>query len=646
MKMLYSVLCVVAAALFTVVMFYYNPTIGTAQACAVLALCVAALVVFVLKTKNMRDTVRRASMYFENRGKTDTIPMPLLVCDKDRTVVWYNNLFDEYVLRDSQVRKDDISEFTGDIDLSVLCAAEFGTNIAYNNRNYIVFAEQTSDDSETYCLFFVDNTELKHIADEYKATRPVVFQMKIDNLEEVYQSYRNSECEVISGELEKILEGWAAAGQNVFRRIGSGKYIMVTDERRLNKVIANKFEILKRIRDFKYGENPVEITLSVGVGVGGNLTECDEFSKQALEMSQSRGGDQATVNNNGNLEFYGGTVSGSTKRTKIKARLIANAFADHVENADVVFVMGHCFSDLDSVGSAVGVYSIVNSMKKPCYILVDKEKSMAKNLIEQLDEAAIPGVFSDNSNTEDLITSRSLLVVVDTHRAESLEYAELFPSFENVVVIDHHRRTANYISNAVLYYDEPNASSACELVTEMLQYVPTRVDLHPMCADALLSGIMLDTRNFVLSTGARTFEAAAYLKGIGANTVSVKQLFANNFENYKQKNAIVSTAVTYKGCAVAVATEYSKDIRIIASQVADELLNVSGVKSSYVLFEENDQINISARSLGEMNVQVIMEHLGGGGHLTMAATQLSDITMGDAVIKLEESINRYIEETE
>lgn len=643
MKTVFSVVCVIAAALSTIYMFSVNYTVGMIQALVFLCLCLAGLIIYAFKTTSLKRSVKRASKYFDNEENTER-PFPAIVCSEDGEILWYNKAFGNDVLSTGLVKQGYISEFIGDISLPTLFTAKDGTSITYLDRKYTVYCDNIGDSKPTYCLFFIDNTEIKTLAEEYEHTRPVVLQMKIDNLEEVYQNYKHSECEVISGELENILEEWVSKYSSVFRKVGSGKYVMVLEERGLDEIIENKFDILRTIRDYKYGNNPVNITLSIGVGHGGTYSQCDDYSKQALEMSQSRGGDQATVNNEGDLKFYGGLSQGSTTHSKIKARIMASAFADHIGNADTVFVMGHCFSDLDSVGAAVGVYEMARALNKHCYIVCDKEKSMAKQLIEQLSASSLPNVFINGQTAADFCTSKSLLVVVDTHRAESLEYPDLFTKFEKVAVIDHHRRTANYISNAVLYYDESNASSACEMVTELLQYIPAKVELKPESAEALLSGIMLDTRNFVLSTGARTFEAAAYLKGIGADTVSVKQLFANNFESYKNKNAIVSTAVTYKGCAVAVATEHFDDIRIIASQVANELLNVAGVKSSYVLFEENNQINISARSLGEMNVQVIMESLGGGGHLTMAATQIPDVTMGDAVVKLENAINQYFEE--
>ncbi|MDD6807885.1 MAG: DHH family phosphoesterase [Oscillospiraceae bacterium] len=643
MKTIVSCLLAIAVLLSTVTLYYFNQVAGIVQAVAVLVLGMVLFVVYKIRVNKLKNTLEIVKKFVDEKDITEKYPMPAAVTDKVGDIVWCNELFLSTFLRENSVKTGNISEILGGVTPIALAKSADGYDTEYEDRKFTVYSETVDEEKGLVISFFIDDTYLKDTAEEYYETRPVVMQLKLDNLDEVYKNYRNSECEVISGELERILEIWASDYPCIFRRVSSGKFLVIMEEKGLKKICENKFDILKKIRNYKYGENPVEITLSIGVGRGKTMTECDENSKTALEMSQSRGGDQATVNTDGTLEFFGGTVSGPAKRTKIKARVIAQAYADHVAQSDSVFAMGHCFSDLDSVGAAVGVYEIATALGKQAYIVVDKDKSMAKTLIELLDEKIIPGAFINEETALKKMTDNSLLTIVDTHRAESLESKELYEKSKKTVVIDHHRRTVDYITNSVLYYDEPTASSACEMVTELIQYVPVKVELKALEAEALLSGIMLDTRNFVLSTGARTFEAAAFLKEIGADTVSVKQLFSNNFDNYKQKNAIVSTAVTYKGCAVAVATEHSKDIRIIASQVANELLNVSGVKSSYVLFEEDGKINISARSLGEMNVQVIMESLGGGGHLTMAATQLYDITLGDAVVKLEDAINKYLE---
>ena len=449
MKTVFPAICIIAAAVSTIYLFSINYTAGMIQAAVMLCLVLIGLMIYAFRTARLKKRVREASKYFAESDRAER-PFPALVCNKDGSIVWFNGLFEKDVLGSENVKTNNVSEFIGDIAPESLCTAEYGTSVTYADKKYTVYASKIKKEKPTYCLFFIDNTEIKKLAEEYKYTRPVVLQMKIDNLDEVYQTYKNSECEVISGELEHILEQWASHYPSFFRRVGSGKYVMVMEERGLSEMIEKKFDILKKIRDYKFGESPIEITLSIGVGYGGTYVECDEYSKQAIEMSQSRGGDQATVNNRGDLHFFGGLIQGNTKNSKIKARLVASAFADHVEGADTVFVMGHCFSDLDSIGAAVGVHEIAKALGKPCFIVCDKEKSMAKQLIEQLSESVLTDAFLTGEETAGKISTNSLIVIVDTHRAESLEYPDVFAKFGKIVVIDHHRRTANYINNAVL----------------------------------------------------------------------------------------------------------------------------------------------------------------------------------------------------
>lgn len=475
-------------------------------------------------------------------------------------------------------------------------------------------------------------------------TKPIVLYMRLDNQEDVYKNFKSSECEVISGGVETILETWSSGYPCVMKRLSSGRYITVMDENGLRKLIDGKFDILKSVREYKYNDKPVNMTMSIGVGRGKTLAESDEYAVSALEMSQARGGDQATVNSYGAFEFYGGMVGRTTSSNKVRARIIASTIADQIKNSDIVFATGHAYSDLDSIGACIGIYEIAKALEKPCYILSDKEKSMAKSLIDKFISETETDIFVDEEKARELMADgKNCLIVVDTHRPNSVEFPELTENFDSISVIDHHRRNANYIRDTVVYYDEPNASSACELVTEILQYIPAKASIMPCSAAALLSGIMLDTRNFVLGTGVRTFEAAAYLKGNGADTVTVRQLFAGNIENYKAKAEILATARPFKDCIIAVANKDYPDIRIIASQVADEMLSVSGTKSTYVLFKRDNSVCISARSLGEMNVQVIMEALGGGGHFTMAATQIEGTTIDLIILQLEDVITKYFE---
>ncbi|MBQ1545720.1 MAG: DHH family phosphoesterase [Clostridia bacterium] len=634
-----------AAAAAVAALFFYSTAAGIAALCVWFLLTALSLWLLFSRRAYRREVLDKANQYFAENGGNQTYPMAVAVTDKDGMLLWYNRLFEESVLPEKRLPKGTISEFLGDHDFRTVADMDEGLNITYNGRYYTVYAGSLDTDPKSWCFFFVDDTALKHDALEYRESRPCAIHIKLDNLDEIYRQYRNSECEVISGEVETILEGWAAEYPCSFKKLSGNRYLVVMEERGLQELRNNRFEILKRIRDYQYGEHPLDLTVSIGIGRGGSLAENDEFATMAMEMAQSRGGDQAAINTNGEYEFFGGTVGGTTKSSKVKARSMATALADHIVDADAVFVSGHQFADLDSIGSCMGVYEMAYALGKPCYVLLNRDTCMAQNLVSDIAASVHRNVFVSEERARLLMLGKkTLLVVVDTHRPNSLEYPDLTDKFDEIAVIDHHRRTANYLKNTVLFYDEPNASSASEMITELLQYIPAKVELNPMCAEALLSGIMLDTRNFVLSTGVRTFEAAAYLKSHGADTVSVKQLFANSMENYKAKSAILGTAFTYKDCAIAVTTDvHEENMRIIASQVADDLMSVVGIRSSYVVFQEDGTVSISARSLGAMNVQRIMEKLGGGGHLTMAATQMTGVSADEAVARLEAAITEYLE---
>lgn len=634
-----------AAAAAVAALFFYSTAAGIIALCVWVILAALSLWLLFSRRAYRREVLEKANQYFAENGGNQTYPMAVAVTDKDGLLLWYNRLFEETVLPEKRLPKGTISEFLGDHDFRTVETLEDGLDISYNGKYYTVYAGSLDTDPKSWCFFFVENTVLKHDAVEYRLSRPCAIHIKLDNLDEIYRQYRNSECEVISGEVETILEGWAAEYPCFFKKLSGNRYLVVMEERGLQELRDNRFEILKRIRDYQYGEHPLDLTVSIGIGRGGSLSENDEYATMALEMAQSRGGDQAAINTNGEYEFFGGTVGGTTKSSKVKARSMATALADHILAADAVFVSGHQFADLDSIGSCMGVYEMAHAIGKPCYVLLNRDTCMAQNLVSDIAASVHSSVFIGEERARLLMLGKkTLLVVVDTHRPNSLEYPNLTEKFDEIAVIDHHRRTANYLKNTVLFYDEPNASSASEMITELLQYIPAKVELNPMSAEALLSGIMLDTRNFVLGTGVRTFEAAAYLKSHGADTVSVKQLFANSMENYKAKSAILGTAFTYKDCAIAVTTDvHSENMRIIASQVADDLMSVVGIRSSYVVFQEDGTVSISARSLGAMNVQVIMEKLGGGGHLTMAATQMTGVTAEEAVARLEAAITEYLE---
>ncbi|MFR6184030.1 MAG: DHH family phosphoesterase, partial [Acutalibacteraceae bacterium] len=489
-------------------------------------------------------------------------------------------------------------------------------------------------------LYYIDDTQLKKQAEEYQSSRPAVLLVAMDSLDEIAHGLRDSEKAALTGGVEKIIETWSSQFDCVMRKYANSRYMMVVEERALQTMMQQRFNVLDSVRAYTY-EGLTGVTLSIGVGRGDSLRECEDAARQALDMALGRGGDQAAVNTHGQFTFFGGVSQSVEKQTKVRTRIVASAIAELFEGSDTILIMGHRFADLDALGAAVGVWSAAHFFKKPAYIVMSRGKSLAKALVSQLDESGMRDFIMEPGDALQLLSKRTLLVVVDTHRPDFVEYPPLLEKVKTVIVIDHHRKTVNFIDNAVIFYHEPTASSASEMVTELLPYMSNKPFIDKLQAEALLAGIMLDTRDFVLRTGVHTFEAAAYLRGRGADTVRVKQLFSNSMEDHQLRNAITSNFDTYRGCAIAIADIESEDLRIIASQAADEMLNISGIQSSYVLYRTGDIVNISARSMGAMNVQLIMEMLGGGGHQTMAAAQLSNISVSDAKVRLLQVIDQF-----
>lgn len=633
-----------ASLVSTVFLFRCNWIAGVVQACVIAALAAAFLIYYLRSSRYYKDVIEKANTYFDFHGSRQDYPIPMAVVGHNNDIVWYNDRFRDKLLGDGTASLRKIDPLFSQMTPKEAAAHPEGIDLRCRERLYTVYTGVIDEAEQLYCLYYLDNTELKQAAADYKNSKPAIVYLVLDNMDELQRNFKSSECEVINGGIETILEAWAAKYPCLLEKFSDGNYFMVIEERGLEELMENRFQILKKVREYTYGENPVELTISIGAGRGRTLPEANEHARLALEMSQSRGGDQATVNSDGTMEFFGGTVGGTTSSSKVKARIMSQNFNEIFKRSDIIFAVGHTFSDFDSIGAAIGVFEMARAVGKPCFIITNRGTTMAMSLLRAYVEQANRDLFiRDDTAFAMAKGKRSTLVVVDTHRPNSLEYPNLTEHFDTVCVIDHHRRTANYIKPAEIFYSEPNSSSACEMVTELIEYFPDRVKLEPMSANALLSGIMLDTRNFVLGTGVRTFEAAAYLKNKGANTVAVKQLFSNSLDNYKIKASILNTAETYRGCAIATTRESVPNMRMIASQVADEMLSVTGVKSSYVLFEENGRINISARSLGKMNVQVIMEKLGGGGHFTMAATQMEHTTMEEAAAEVRRSIDEYLE---
>ena len=569
-------------------------------------------------------------------------PNPLVIIDNNDTIVWYNKKFLSYFKDHNELFGQKIDEILS-TNIKVLRKSRENTlEVFLGNNTYTISIVPYGDySSELSMVHFIDVTEYKEISTIYENSKPVVMFITIDNFDDIFQNSKESDKARIQATVETLIEDYLSKYDCVVSRVAHDKYTIVTHQEHVLEIMDKKFNILDKAREIVTNDK-LNLTLSIGVGMGfDSISESELSAKQALDMALGRGGDQCAIKNfDGSFQFFGGVSKGIEKHSKIKSRIIATAIQELISNYDNVYIMGHRFGDLDSIGSAIGLSDAVQQMGKRAYVVTDFNKTLANPLIQYHIEHSDHNTFIDvDTAIENFKNYNSCLIVVDTHNKMILESKALYEMANQIIVIDHHRKNVNFIDNAVIFHHEPFASSASEMVTELIQYFKIPNKISSYSADALLSGIMLDTKNFIMKTGVRTFEAAAFLKKNGADTIAVKSLFSNTIESYKAKSKIVASADIYKRCAIAETEEDIKDIRIVAPQSADELLNITNVDASFVIYKTNDCINISARSLGKMNVQIVMEKLGGGGHQTMSATQLHECTMKDAYLMLISAID-------
>lgn len=607
-----------------------------------MVLTLAALVCTVVCCMRMKSTFREyLSRIADDLDATDRdalarFPLPVLVGSAAGSVLWYNNAFAKDVLGEGEAYGETLSTLTGGHTLAEISKKRM-IDVVYNGKRYSVFRNRLRDGSDI-CLYYVENTRLKEIAEEYIASRPVVLSVFIDNLEEMSAEVRDSERAQLAGKVETLLEEWLGRGKGLLQKYDSDRFLIVTENRYLEEMIKERFNILDTVRNMSDGVHKT-VTLSIGVGQDATVAAAAVKAAQSLEMALGRGGDQAAIKTKNGFDFYGGVSKGVERRTKVRTRMIASALNKLIGASNRVLLVGHAFSDMDSIGATAALALHIRKMGKSAYVVVDKDQSLAKELIRHLEQTDST-LFLSPQDAELLIDGDTLVIVADTHIPERVD-GRILKNAKIVAVIDHHRRMVGAIENPVLFYHEPSASSASEMVAELLQYMGEPVPSKPE-AEALLAGIILDTRNFVLRAGARTFEAAAYLRRLGADTVKVQTLFSATMELYRQKAALVSDAVIYKNMAISVGAGNGADARIAASQAANELLTICGVIASFTLMKTDAGINVSARSLGEVNVQLITEALGGGGHLTMAGAFLKNVDADAAVAQLKEAIDSYL----
>ncbi|MDL2328110.1 DHH family phosphoesterase, partial [Ruminococcaceae bacterium OttesenSCG-928-A11] len=570
-----------------------------------------------------------------------TFAVPVVALS-DEVVVWYNDAFLERIVAGQDSCLMPAAKVVPGLDLAAAAAHE-GQDLSLGGLRYTAYGNASLADKSLYFVIFIEDTALKEQAGEYLATRPSVLYFMIDTYDEILKGMRESDRAIIVSGIDLALERFIGKGNGFLRRVSTSRYLAVVEERQVAQMIEGRFDILDEVRS---AHEDATVTLSIGMGrASGSFKECEEAARQALDMALGRGGDQAAVKGPEGFEFFGGVARSVEKRTKVKSRIVATAIKDLMQGFDKVLVMGHKNSDMDCVGAAVGMLRFCRICQKPSAIVIDQPTSMAGPLLDLLNANGYKDDLLGCEEALSLTGQDTLLVVVDTHMPYLLECKEVYTSCGAVVVIDHHRRMVGHIDNAAIFYHEPYASSASELVSELLQYVgdgkedkPTPVE-----AEALLSGIMLDTRTFSLHVGVRTFEASAWLRRMGAQTAAVKKLFATSKDDYLYRCHLVGEAAIEKGCAIALSDKIPPENEVVAPQAANELLSIEGVQASFVGVKQGDEVRVSARSMGEVNVQLVLEKIGGGGHLTMAGAQLK-CELDEAETMIRNAINEYMQE--
>ncbi|GAB6933791.1 DHH family phosphoesterase [Calditerricola satsumensis] len=569
-----------------------------------------------------------------------TLPIGVALYSDSRKVEWANPAFGRLVERDRVIGEalEELLPVGDGVDWT-----RSGTHeLAFHDRVY-----ELTVHSEERMVLLADVTELCRLKKRYRDQRPVFAIIHLDNLDEVTQGMSEQQRGMLLSTVTAALTEWAGAHDLYLRRFASDKFFAVLNEAILSKLEQTRFDILDIVRELHVG-NKIPITLSIGVAAEEeSLAKLGQLAQSTLDIVLGRGGDQAAVRRGERIVFYGGKTNAVEKRTRVRARVISHALRDLILESENVLIMGHRCADMDAVGAAIGVLKMVQAAGREGYIVLDEVNPAIERLMDEVAKhEALHRSFVSPDEALDLAASWSLLVVVDTHRPSMVMAPELLEAVSRVVVIDHHRRGEEFVDHPVLIYMEPYASSTCELVTELLQYQSEKLTMDRLEASALLAGIVVDTRSFSMRTGARTFEAASFLRRHGADPAFVQHLLKEDPELYHKRVEIIKNAQILPG-NIALCTCRTNDryAQLVMSQAADELLSLRGVQASFVVNDKGDgTVHISARSLGDINVQVIMEKLGGGGHLTSAAAQLKNTTLDEAVERLKQAIRETVAE--
>ena len=639
-------------------------TLAAVPVSPVLALAEGAAAVGLYVYFNNRNKKRRQGIlqYIDNvTGSVDTAskstlinsPLPIMVFRPDTgEVIWSNENFLQLAGVREHLFEMKVEDAVPNFPVQWLLERkqECPDRVVMNNRRFRVYGSmvrarsRNGEQNLVATTYWVDTTEADHLRETYTATRPVLAILMLDNYEDLMKACADTARSAVLAQIDEKLGAWSAAGEGLLLKTERDRYLFFFEECHYAHFVEEKFSVLDAIRDINVGEG-VHPTLSIGVGKDADsIPDLYKNAKLSLEMALSRGGDQAVVRGRVDFEFYGGRSKTTEKRTKVKSRVMANALIELMADASEVYVMGHSYADMDALGAAIGICCAARKREKKAQIVIDLEHNAAGPLLTTLQNLPeYAGVFLSGGDAFLKMRPGALLVVVDTNRPDMVENQQLLESCNRVAVIDHHRRAASYIENAAFSFHEPYASSASELVTELLQYLVEPADLLREEAEALLAGIVLDTKHFTQRTGGRTFEAAAFLRRAGADTASVQRLFQNDLGDMVARYDIIRRAELYRAdIALSVIPDEGVD-RVTAAQAADELLTLKGVQASFVLYRSGEDVLMSARSLGEINVQVILEALGGGGNSTTAGGRVEHGDIDAVRARLTDAIDAYFE---
>lgn len=635
----------ILAGLLTLIVTYYQLIIGS--------LLLVILVVLIYNTYKIEDRVRKRtesyistlSYRIKKVGDEALLGMPfgIILYNEDFKIEWSNPYINELIDQEKSLIGEEISVLSSSLD-SAVAEEKQEIEIVINDRSFLAVIRP-----EDRLIYLFDRTEKVELQKLYENDKTVLAVIFLDNYEELTQAMDDTSKSQLNSEVTSMLNNWSNEYGIYLKRTSQERFLAIMNEEILKKLEKNKFEILDSVREMISNQN-VPLTLSIGIGRGiDNLPQLGELAQSSLDLALGRGGDQVVIKDTtSKVKFFGGKTNPMEKRTRVRARVISHALKELVRESDHVLIMGHKSPDMDSIGSCIGILKLTQQNQKNGYIVFDPDgvNTGVEKLMEEIDQdTELAQWFITPEQSLDIITKDSLIIIVDTHKPSMVMEERLLNKTDHVVVIDHHRRSEDFVEDPILVYMEPYASSTAELVTELLEYQEGPVPLTTLEATSLLAGITVDTKSFTLRTGSRTFDAASYLRSKGADTILVQKLLKEDLDEYVKRADLVKNATIYReGIAIATGDEDTTYNPIILAQAADTLLTMNGVKASFVVALRKDgQVGVSARSLGEINVQVIMERMNGGGHLTNAATQLEDTTMEQVVDQLRDIIEEYFE---